>query len=227
MFKSSFEISFVGWKCPFYLILKPIFRFRHKPAHCSNRKVRIQKKLQEKSETAMRTVSSRAFKRAPTQGVLPLDPKSINSSFHSIWLSLARNYRVLMISSMGLILQFCFLNKWKKSRLQLKKMIGGYADSRGMCVLAKRHVSTLNHYKTRNLSHFWSVLKWIELEMNGMDLGSKGQTPRVGARLKALDEAVLMAASDFSCNFFHFPRPRIWTMWAIWDRVIGAKGCCG
>ena len=91
-------------------------------------------------------------------------------------------------------------------------MIGGYADSRGMCVLAKRHVSTLNHYKTRNLSHFWSVLKWIELEMNGMDLGSKGQTPHVGARLKALDEAVLMAASDFSCNFFHFPRPRIWTM---------------
>ena len=35
-----------------------------------------------------------------------------------------------------------------------------------------------------------------------MDLGSKGKTPRVGARLKALDEAVLMAASDFSCNFF-------------------------
>ena len=94
-------------------------------------------------------------------------------------------------------------------------MIGGYADSRGMCVLAKRHVSTLNHYKTRNLSHFWSVLKWIELEMNGMDLGSKGQTPHVGARLKALDEAVLMAASDFSCNFFHFPRPRIWTMCPI------------
>ena len=91
-------------------------------------------------------------------------------------------------------------------------MIGGYADSRGMCVLAKRHVSTLNHYKTHNLSHFWSILKWIELDMNGMDLGSKGQTPHVGARLKALDEAVLMAASDFSCNFFHFPRPRIWTM---------------
>ena len=74
--------------------------------HCSNRKVRIQKKLQEQSETAMRTVSSRAFKRAPTQGVLPLDPKSINSSFHSFWLSLARNYRVLMISSMGFVLQF-------------------------------------------------------------------------------------------------------------------------
>ena len=35
-----------------------------------------------------------------------------------------------------------------------------------------------------------------------MDLGSKGKTPRVGARLKALDEAVLMAVSDFSCNFF-------------------------
>ena len=35
-----------------------------------------------------------------------------------------------------------------------------------------------------------------------MDLGSKGQTPRVGACLKTLDEAVLMAASDFSCNFF-------------------------
>ena len=35
-----------------------------------------------------------------------------------------------------------------------------------------------------------------------MDLGSKGQTPHVGARLKALDEAVLMAASYFSCNFF-------------------------
>ena len=35
-----------------------------------------------------------------------------------------------------------------------------------------------------------------------MDLGSKGKTPRVGARLKALDEAVLMAVSDFSCNYF-------------------------
>ena len=35
-----------------------------------------------------------------------------------------------------------------------------------------------------------------------MDLGSKGKTPRVGARLKALDEAVLKAVSDFSCNFF-------------------------
>ena len=35
-----------------------------------------------------------------------------------------------------------------------------------------------------------------------MDLGSKGKTPCVGARLKALDEAVLMAVSDFSCNFF-------------------------
>ena len=35
-----------------------------------------------------------------------------------------------------------------------------------------------------------------------MDLGAKGKTPRVGARLKALDEAVLMAVSDFSCNFF-------------------------
>ena len=81
-------------------------------------------------------------------------------------------------------------------------MIGGYVDPRSMCVMAKRHVSTLNHYKTHNLSHFWSILKWIELDMNGMDLGSKGQTPRVGARLKALDEAVLMAASDFSCNFF-------------------------
>ena len=95
-------------------------------------------------------------------------------------------------------------------------MIGGYADSRGMCVLAKRHVSTLNHYKTRNLSHFWSVLKWIELEMNGMDLGSKGQTPHVGARLKALDEAVLMAASDFSCNFFRIPG----------DRQIEISSCC-
>ena len=42
----------------------------------------------------------------------------------------------------------------------------------------------------------------IELEMNWMDLGSKGRTPHVGARLKALDEAVLMAVSDFSCNFF-------------------------
>ena len=40
-----------------------------------------------------------------------------------------------------------------------------------------------------------------ELEMNWMDLGSKGRAPHVGARLKALDEAVLMAVSDFSCNF--------------------------
>ena len=40
-----------------------------------------------------------------------------------------------------------------------------------------------------------------------MDLGSKGKTPRVGARLKALDEAVLMAVSDFSCNYFLYPRP--------------------
>ena len=30
---------------------------------------------------------------------------------------------------------------------------------------------------------------------------AKGRTPHVGARLKALDEAVLMAVSDFSCNF--------------------------
>ena len=45
----------------------------------------------------------------------------------------------------------------------------------------------------------------IELEMNWMDLGSKGRTPHVGARLKALDEAVLMAVSDFSCNFFLYP----------------------
>ena len=41
-----------------------------------------------------------------------------------------------------------------------------------------------------------------------MDLGSKGKTPRVGARLKALDEAVLMAVSDFSCNFFCILSPR-------------------
>ena len=42
---------------------------------------------------------------------------------------------------------------------------------------------------------------FLELEMNWMYLGSKGKTPHVGARLKALDEAVLMAVSDFSCNF--------------------------
>ena len=42
----------------------------------------------------------------------------------------------------------------------------------------------------------------IELEMNWMDLRSKGRTPHVGAHLKALDEAVLMAVSDFSYNFF-------------------------
>ena len=42
----------------------------------------------------------------------------------------------------------------------------------------------------------------IELEMNWMDLGSKGWTPHVGARLKAVDEAVLMAVSDFYCTFF-------------------------
>ena len=53
-------------------------------SHCSNRELRIQKKLQEKSETAMRTASSRAFKRAPTQGVLPLDPKSIQFNSNSI-----------------------------------------------------------------------------------------------------------------------------------------------
>ena len=85
--------------------------------------------------------------------------------------------------------------------------------TQGACVAWPRDMSQLlNNHKTRNLSPFWSILKWIELDMNGMDLGSKGQTPHVGARLKALDEAVLMAASDFSCNFFHFPRPRIWTM---------------
>ena len=60
----------------------------------------------------------------------------------------------------------------------------------------------LDHHKTQNLSPFWSILKWIELEMNWMDLGSKGKTPHVGARLKALDEAVLMAVSDFSCNLY-------------------------
>ena len=42
-----------------------------------------------------------------------------------------------------------------------------------------------------------------------MDLGSKGKTPRVGARLKALDEAVLMAVSDFSCNFFCILSPNL------------------
>ena len=43
----------------------------------------------------------------------------------------------------------------------------------------------------------------IELEMNWMDLGSKGRTPHMGSRLKVLDEAVLMAVSDFSSNFFY------------------------
>ena len=42
----------------------------------------------------------------------------------------------------------------------------------------------------------------LELEMNWMDLGSNGKTPCVGEHLKALDEAILMAVSDFSCNFF-------------------------
>ncbi len=41
-----------------------------------------------------------------------------------------------------------------------------------------------------------------------MDLGSKGKTPRVGAHLKALDEVVLMAVSDLSCNSFCILSPR-------------------
>ena len=80
----------------------------------------------------------------------------------------------------------------------------------------------LDHHKTRNLSPFWSILKWIELELNWMDLGSKGKTPRVGARLKALDEAVLMAVSDFSCIFFVYPKLSIWAMCNI-DNIIFAK----
>ena len=69
-----------------------------------------------------------------------------------------------------------------------------------------------------------------------MDLGSKGKTPRVGARLKALDEAVLMAVSDFSCNFFciltfRFEQcdfqifgPNNWANMAFKDPNIAPKG---
>ena len=48
------------------------------------------KKLQEKSEAAMRTASSRAFKRAPTWGVWPLDPKSIPFISNSIHFNIIR-----------------------------------------------------------------------------------------------------------------------------------------
>ena len=42
-----------------------------------------------------------------------------------------------------------------------------------------------------------------------MDLGSKGRTPHVGVRLKALGEGVLMTVSDFSCNFFCILSPNL------------------
>ena len=42
----------------------------------------------------------------------------------------------------------------------------------------------------------------MTLGLGHKDLEAKGQLYHVGARFEALCKGVLMAASDFSCNFF-------------------------